>query len=174
MKTFLAWLIANIESATTLIVVVAYEFFVLSSPDLADNRATLATIGVIILVMAKSLIGGIPSKNTLTDIVNLVFLVVVVILVFMAIAQFESFRHLMPWAICTCCIALPLSVSVATFTARNFLEVVSRRMLYVNSNVDLFEVKWMYTFNRFVSSLSSISSLGLLAILGKMLLMELS
>lgn len=174
MKTFLAWLIANIESATTLIVVVAYELFVLSSPELADDRATLATVGVIILVMAKSLMGGIPSKNTIADIVNLVILVIIATLIIMGTAQTDRFGHLMPLAVCTCCISLPLAVSVAIFTARNFMEVVSRRMLYHSSNVNLFEVKWMYTFNRFVSSLSSISSLGLLAVLGRMLLLELS
>lgn len=174
MRTFLAWLIANIEGATTLVVTAAYEIFVLTSPDLADDRATLATVGAIVLLMAKSLIGGIPSKNTLTDVVNLALLAVIVILVFMATAQIESFKHLMPLAICTCCIALPLAVLVTAFTVRNFYEVVSRRMLYASSNVDMFEVKWMYTFNRFVSSLSSISSIGLLTVLGKMLLIELS
>ena len=162
MKTFPAWLIANIEGATTLIVVVAYEIFVLSSPGLADDRATLSTVGVIVLLMAKSLMGGIPSKNTLTDIVNLALLAVIVILVLMATAQIESFKHLMPLAICTCCIALPLAVLVTVFTVRNFYEVESRRMLYVSSNVDMFEIKWMYTFNRFVTVFASITGSALI------------
>ena len=174
MKTFPAWLIANIEGATTLIVVVAYEIFVLSSPGLADDRATLSTVGVIVLLMATSVMGGLPSKTTLTDLGNLALLAVIVILVLMATAQIESFKHLMPLAICTCCIALPLAVLVTVFTVRNFYEVESRRMLYVSSNVDMFEIKCIYTFNRFVSSLSSISSIGLLTVLGKMLLIELS
>ena len=41
---------------------------------------------------------------------------------------------------------------VGAFTHENFFELVSRRMQWRNSNVDMFEVKWKYVFNRFASS----------------------
>jgi hypothetical protein len=40
---------------------------------------------------------------------------------------------------------------IARYTYRNFQEVVSRRMLYRNSNVSLFEIKWRYVLDRFTN-----------------------
>ena len=39
----------------------------------------------------------------------------------------------------------------AIYAYKNFDEVVSRRMLYLNSNVSLFEKRWSYAFDRFTN-----------------------
>ena len=46
-----------------------------------------------------------------------------------------------------------LSVMIAIFSFRNFDEVVSRRMLWRNSNVSLFQEQLKYAISRFGSAL---------------------
>ena len=48
--------------------------------------------------------------------------------------------------------AFILAIPVGIFTAKNMDEVVSLRMLYVNSNVDMFEMTLKYTLNRFMTA----------------------
>lgn len=47
-------------------------------------------------------------------------------------------------------LSLGATVSVAKYTYQNFDEVVSRRMLWRNSNVSLFEEQAKYTYDRFI------------------------
>jgi len=47
-------------------------------------------------------------------------------------------------------LSLVVSARVAMHTYQNFDEVVSRRMLWRNSNVSLFEAQAKYTYDRFV------------------------
>ncbi len=49
-----------------------------------------------------------------------------------------------------------IAILAAGFTAINMDEVVSRRMMYINSQADMFEVTLLYTFNRFVATFSAI------------------
>ena len=46
-------------------------------------------------------------------------------------------------------IASVISVIIAVYTYINIDEVLSRRMLYLNSNVSIFEYSWLYTLDRF-------------------------
>jgi hypothetical protein len=48
-------------------------------------------------------------------------------------------------------------INLAIFTNRNIDEIVSRRMLYRNSKVQLFEIKWVYTLDRFSGIATSIA-----------------
>lgn len=43
-----------------------------------------------------------------------------------------------------------LSVPIAKFTNDNFDEIVSRRMRWRSSNVDLFDKQWKFTLNRYI------------------------
>lgn len=43
-----------------------------------------------------------------------------------------------------------LSAPIAKFTNVNFDEIVSRRMRWRSSNVDLFEMRWRFTLNRHI------------------------
>lgn len=42
-----------------------------------------------------------------------------------------------------------IAIMIAGFAYRNIGEIVSRRMLYRNSRVSLFDITWKYTLNRF-------------------------
>ena len=71
MKTAIAWIIANVEGITTLIVVAAFEVLLFTSSAEIDNKPLAAIMGPILAALVKTIIGGIPSKGTVTDIVNL-------------------------------------------------------------------------------------------------------
>ena len=75
MKTVIAWIIANVESITTLIVVATFEVLLFTSPAEIDNKPLAAIMGPILVALVKAIIGGIPSKGTVTDIVNLLLAV---------------------------------------------------------------------------------------------------
>jgi len=51
--------------------------------------------------------------------------------------------------LCGCLVAAP----ILRFTRNHFDEVVSRRMRWKSSNVDMFDAKWKYTMNRFTVTL---------------------
>ena len=46
--------------------------------------------------------------------------------------------------------SLALAIPIGIYTARNMDEVVSRRMLWSNSNVSMFDMTLKYSLNRFM------------------------
>ena len=177
MRTFYAWLIANVESVTTFLVVAAFEWFLFTDPSVTmdtGERVGLALLGALVVSLGKSLLGGIPSRDVLTDVVNLLIIVGAYAVLFVfgiaGMGHQEPFFTSVFWATLPICIvSLLVAVVAALFTYRNMGEVVSRRMIYHNSRVSLFEITWMYTFNRFVAVLSGLSSLGLFVFVGQLL-----
>ena len=53
------------------------------------------------------------------------------------------------WLIWAAVFSSVFGLAGAIYANRNFDEVVSRRFLYRNSDVSVFEEQWKYTFNRF-------------------------
>lgn len=176
MRTLYAWLIANVESITTFLLLIAFEAFLFTDFPVSmgvGDKIVLAVFGAILLVLVKSLMGGMPSKSMLTDIVNLILIIAVyAVLLALGFAGYQEegfYRTVLFSTLGICAVSLMLSVTAAAYTCRHMDEVVSRRMLYLNSNVSLFEITWRYTFNRFVTTFSSVSSLCLIIVFGKML-----
>lgn len=57
-------------------------------------------------------------------------------------------------------IAFGAGIWVWKFVRENFDEVVSRRMKYVNSRASMYGEHWKFTFDRFYTTIASISALG--------------
>lgn len=168
MKTLLSWLIANIEVFTTVVLVLVFEVYVFTAGAAAvaaDDQWMLAVGGAMGIVAGKTVIGGVPTKNTVGDIVNLCVIVVVYILVWTVTSDDGEFHAFYAPSVSVLCVSLVVAAAVAAFTLRNFDEVVSRRMLYANSNASLFGIAAMYTFNRFVAAFSSVTTFGLVVAL---------
>ena len=53
------------------------------------------------------------------------------------------------WLIWAAIFSFAFGLAGAIYANRNFDDVVSRRFLYRNSVVSVFEEQWKYTFNRF-------------------------
>lgn len=158
MKTFLSWFIANICGIVDFFIVIVYEILlfkeVIPLPEGAD-LASMAIGGLLIPLFHGVLVGGYPFKNIIGDIFNIGILVFGYLIAFTSTEDSEiSFLSVYAWGIIP---SLTLAIIIAVFTANNMYEVVSRRMLYVNSNSNMFEVKLLYTFNRFVAAFSASS-----------------
>ncbi len=176
MKTFYAWLIANIESITTVLVIIVFEIIWLShSTTSMGNKVSVALGGTLIIMAGKTLMGGLPSKNTIIDAINLFLIIATYTLLF----AFEhiNFQHEYTLArnlyfatLGIALVSLVFAIMAAIFTFHNTGIVASHRMLYPNSSVSLFEIKWRYTLNRFIMTFNSLSSLGLIVIVGQLLL----
>lgn len=176
MRTLYAWLIANVESVTTFLVLLAFVIYLFTSHALTmgvGDKIGIFLLGGIVITSGKTLMGGIPSKGILTDIINLIIIVAIYVVLFIicfaGYGKEPLLEKMLYMILGIGIVSLLLSIMAALFTYRNMSEVVSRRMLYVNSRVDIFEITWMYTLNRFVATFSGISSLGLIVIVGKML-----
>ena len=169
MKTLNAWLIANIESITTTILIIAFEIALFTTDIKVADITQVAIFGPIIIAIGKVLIGGMPSKSTSGDIINLGLLLLTYFLIFL-LKENEEYREGCLFFMYSGFISLAIAIVTAIFTSRNMNEVVSKRMLYTNSNADIFDITLKYTFNRFVIVFSSISSLFLFGWLIKHLL----
>lgn len=173
MKTLLAWLIANIEAFTTVLLLVIFEVYIFTANIAtisSDDMGMLAVGGALGIVAAKTLMGGVPTKNTIGDVVNLCIVIVAYAIIWLITSDDDIYHNFYAPSITILCMSLVIAVIVAIFTFRNFNEVVSRRILFINSNVSLFEIAGMYTFNRFVATFSSVSVFCLILALVKMVL----
>lgn len=65
------------------------------------------------------------------------------------------------WLIWLSIPALAFGVYTAVYANRNFDDVVSRRFLYRNSNVSVFEQRWKYTLNRLYAGFMTVFAIGL-------------
>lgn len=131
----------------------------------SDDKWMLAVGGAMGIVAVKTIVGGVPTRDTVGDIVNLGIVVVAYILIWVITSDEDEYHAFYAPSITVLCVSVVVAAVAAVFTFMNFDEVVSRRMLYVNSNASLFGIAAMYTFNRFVATLSSVSNCGLIVTL---------
>ena len=111
MRTVYAWLIANVESVTTLLVVAAFLSFLFTDPSITmetGDRVGLALLGALVVSLGKTLLGGIPSRNVLTDVVNLLIIVAVYAVLFVfgiaGLGHHEPFFSSVFWDTLSVCI----------------------------------------------------------------------
>lgn len=165
MKTLLSWLIANIEVVTVIVLIAVFEMYVFTANITtisADDKGMLAFGGALGIAMTKTVVGGVPTKNTIGDLVNLCVVVLVYILIWIITSDESAYHAFYTSSISVLYVSLVLATIAAVFTFKNFGEVVSRRMLYINSNASLFDIAAKYTLNRFVATFSSASNFGLI------------
>lgn len=162
MKTFNAWWIANFDTIINIILIGIFELFVFQSNNLPNDvpQTNIAIGGLLLVPLARGFFGGMPAKSITADIVNLVVMTVAYGIVFLYLHAVGEMKYFI-WQSSGLCIALVIAITVAVFTYRNMDEVVSLRMLYRNSNADLFGITWQYTFNRFIAVFSGVSYLFL-------------
>lgn len=158
MKTFLAWLIANICGIVDFFIIVIFEIFLFKEkiPTGEADIASLAIMGPFLILSFHGIAGGMPSKNFTGDMINLCILILEYILAWYLWENSPNFPFLTiyVWGSIP---SLIIALITAIFTANNMDEVVSRRMLYRNSNANIFEIKLLYTFNRFIAVFSAFS-----------------
>lgn len=156
MKTFISWLIANFETIATIVLGTVFCLLIFCGTDWAAGEDRNFCIG---LVVSMILLMAVPSLFTAKSFgVTLVFFILIIgSLIYTALNLSVIKPEAQTYSIAVKLLissvpAFILAIPVGIFTARNMDEVVSRRMLYVNSNVDMFEMTLKYTLNRFMAA----------------------
>ncbi len=165
MKTFLSWIVANIEivlAVITTILSILILVFGLDSNYTEEQFINIFVAGVIMFVF-YCIIAAMKSFGTS------LFIFLCALSIFMFGPTLELKQELgepfsvihnyilgsygIGWLIFS--ISCLLGIMTAVFSAVNFDEVTSRRMLYRNSNVSMFESQVMYVINRFCTATNS-------------------
>ena len=156
MKTFVSWLIANFETVATIVLSLVFCLLIFRGTDWAAGEDKNFCIG---LVVSMVLLMAVPSLFTAKSFgVTLVFFILIIgglIYTALNLSVIKPEAQIYSIAVKLLISSVPafiLAIPVGVFTAKNMDEVVSLRMLYVNSNVDMFEMTLKYTLNRFMTA----------------------
>ncbi|GHV66113.1 hypothetical protein FACS1894199_08850 [Bacteroidia bacterium] len=147
-NTSKCWLIANFETVATTILVVLYVLVALFFQGDVTEGVTMGLVyGTYCLIIPGAVVSTPPSFSKTV----LIFLLTLGGAVFFLFAENKS--ALPDWITSLWVVADIVAFGVGFFIARyahvHFSEVVSRRMLYWNSRVSLFEERWKYALDRF-------------------------
>ncbi len=167
MKTFVSWLIANFEIMTTVLLCIA--FGILFAVGIDSSAFTVqekwGLIGVAVFFMA--LPASITVKNF--EMSMILFLLMLAGYIYVIVSPDVVSNATLPWMptalIASGVVSFVVALAIGIYTAINMDDVVSRRMLYVNSDVDMFEMTLKYSLNRFMAAFVYISWAGLWVIL---------
>lgn len=153
MRTFTAWLIANISKVTLIASVIMFEVLLFSvgfSALTEDKQVESVFFGPILMWLGMLALGGVP-RRFVWDIIVLVWNIVILICaLFLSIGQGAVCAFFAIIFGVAGCIA---AVYAFIFTKENMEEVVAHRMFGWISRVDMFEMRWKYAFNRMVETL---------------------
>lgn len=144
MRTLLSWLIANIEVIFILIICIISARFLFAHWD----DMTQASAGGFIILTGVLCWAMAPKKFIYCLFTLLFFAILDLIIIANDPGNIRGL--LVP--------PLVFGILVAIFTAINMDEVVSRRMLYINSNTSMFELTLLYVINRFTTSFAGLTT----------------
>ena len=166
MKTFVSWLIANFEVFVTVLLCIVFGilFAVGIDPFVFTAQEKWGLIGVAVFFMA--LPASITVKNF--EMSMILFLLMLAGYIYVIVSPDTIGSATLPWMpsalIANGAVSFVLALAIGIYTALNMDDVVSCRMLYVNSDVDMFEMTLKYSLNRFMAAFVYISWAGLWAV----------
>ena len=118
-------------------------------------------IGVAVFFMA--LPASITVKNF--EMSMILFLLMLAGYIYVIVSPDTIGSATLPWMpsalIANGAVSLVVALAIGIYTAINMDDVVSRRMLYVNSDVGMFDMTLKYSLNRFMAAFVYISWAGL-------------
>ena len=127
--------------------------FILNSVDLADDESDFTMLVFLYLSLFAL---NTPTKNGAFQYGKYILMLGSAIFFtwYMKQPEFPAentalIKSLLTWFWIAFPIATVIGGWMAAYTRANISEVLSRRMLYRNSNVSLFEYAWKYTLDRF-------------------------
>jgi hypothetical protein len=163
MTTFKYWMVANFEILAVVVAGFISILLVLCFYN-EEQHPDMSTGNMIGMVIFISFLICMQGKSRYTSLIKylivLLFCVIAAIVIFVGPIEDEGFkipRIVAVFFVIFFVAGTIIGVKLAIFTNRNIDEIVSRRMLYRNSSVALFEIKWVYTLDRFAGVASSIT-----------------
>lgn len=156
MKTFISWLIANFEIIVTFILCTVFGVLFFTELDGAAYTTwqKLGLVGVAICFVAM------PASQTVRNFTLscIMFAAMVAGYVYLIVNLGEiqgegsnPISDVVYMLLISGGISFVIAAVVGCYTAFNMDDVVSRRMLYVNSDVSMFDITVKYSLNRFMA-----------------------
>lgn len=158
MKTLISWIIANIWEMVTAVAVIIFEVWLFAIVgDLQMEKISLAILGAIGIVICRGITGGAPANNIVADVINMAVLCCIILFAFHLAGADTHIGNAAGRYVVAAMSAFAVAIGAAVYTFVNIDEVVSRRMLFANSNTSLFSQKLQYVFDRFVAVWAALS-----------------
>lgn len=163
MKTFVSWLIANFEIMTTVLLCIVFGilFAVGIDSSVFTDQEKWGLIAVFVFFMAMP--ASITVKNFEMSLI--MFVLMLAGYIYVIVSPDVIGNATLPWMpsalIANGAVSLVVALAIGIYTAINMDDVVSRRMLYVNSDVNMFDMTLKYSLNRFMAAVVYISWAGL-------------
>ncbi len=163
MKTFVSWLIANFEVFVTVLLCIVFGILFAVGIDsfvfTAQEKWGLISVAVFLMALPAS----ITVKNF--EMSMILFLLMLAGYIYVIVSPDTIGSATLPWMpsalIANGAVSLVVALAIGIYTAINMDDVVSRRMLYVNSDVGMFDMTLKYSLNRFMAAFVYISWAGL-------------
>jgi hypothetical protein len=146
--TFKSWLIANFEitfGGLIIIITGIYTCLAVENSQLQDVFIVYLGLSVVFVAFI------VPTQNGAIGIGKYILLILFGILVqcFSKEPEHAIVLKMLPYYWGLLAISSVIGAFIARYAYTHFDEVVSRRMLWRNSNVDLFDIRWRYALDRF-------------------------
>ena len=163
MKTFISWLIANLETVALVILCVVFGLLFLNTETevLEQSERRGLFIGIFVVMVTPA---AFTSKNFSAGLILFALIAAGYLYLIVNHTEISADPVLgsgLLWMFVFGTVSLVAAIAVGIFTAVNMDDVVSRRMLYVNSDVSMFEMTLLYSLNRFMVAFSYFSWAGL-------------
>lgn len=174
MNTFKSWIVANLELLLILLTILFLAVSALSTyhhfKATADENCFYDFVALALFILVICAISVFCIRNGFLSLVVLILFVGLPIIgsasedtgiLAEGIWKQVEWTRLLGVAVPAFLFGLVCSI----YANRNFDDVVSRRFLYRNSTVSVFEEQWKYTFNRFYAGFMTVFAFALEIIL---------
>jgi hypothetical protein len=156
MTTFKYWLIANFEIIIGIVTVLVHiVLFICAYDEERPEKMDSLLVGIIISVPVIFFISSVPRDDRFFSLFKYILVLLFWILIPIIIPIISKDNpiqvplSIIVWGWIIFAAGTVVGIRFAIFTKRNIDQIVSRRMLYRNSSVQLFEITWIYTLYRF-------------------------
>ena len=163
MKTFISWVIANFEIILTVVICIVFGILFAKGID-PGTFSTEEKWGIIaIAVFCMAMPASMTVKNFSMS--AIMFALMLAGYIYAIVSPDVIGNATLPWMpsalIAIGVVSFIVALAIGIYTALNMDDVVSLRMLYVNSDVDMFDMTLKYSLNRFMAAFVYISWAGL-------------
>jgi hypothetical protein len=143
-----SWLIANLETVATTILIVLYVLIALVWQGNVTEGITIGLVYSCYCLILPGAVVSVPPSFAKTILIFLLTLAGAVLFLFAKDTTVLSGWMISLWVLVDS-IAFVAGFCIARYAHVHFSEVLSRRMLYWNSRVSIFEEQWKYALDRF-------------------------
>lgn len=145
-KSFKAWMIANM-SVVFAIATMLNILLAAALQGAVSFKGALVGFGLLGVVVF-----GMMDVPSMVSTVILLVCHAAIVLRGLYVSATQSFHSYLFVLMVVAAVSILFAIHVARLSSQNFYELVSLRMMYRTSNVDMFETKWKYVFNRFAAA----------------------